>query len=73
MKNGHSKLVAKIQYFYDLITTNKERNEDDAMSTDDNKERQHKRCVAECYANMSAMYSETFKEFLYNSHDPSDA
>jgi hypothetical protein len=72
MKNGQGKLIAKIQHFYDSVISAKERNEDAAMSTDNGKEKEHKRCVAECYASVGTMYNEIFKEFLYHSDERSD-
>ena len=70
MRAGHSKLVAKIQHFYDTVMTEKERNEDDALSTDNYKEKQYRQSSAECYAKVGSIYCEIFKEFLYNSNEP---
>ena len=70
MKNGHGKLIAKIQHFYDSVIAAKEKNEDGMMLTDNTREKEHKKCLAECYASIGTMYNDIFKEFLYNSDEP---
>ena len=64
-----NQLVAKIQHFYDTVISAKERSEDDAMSSSDNKVRHYKKSAADCYEHIGNVYSEIFKEFLYNSNE----
>lgn len=65
--NGKEKLIAKIQYFYDGIVKVKQSNEDLSLTTNDLKEREHRKITAECYESMCLSFAEVFKEFLYNA------
>lgn len=66
-KNGKEKLIAKLQHYYDSIINLKQANEDYRLTSNDLKEKEHRKVLAECYDAMSLSFAEIFKEFLYNA------
>ena len=72
MKFAHSKIVAKIQHFYDVITIERQRNEDAFMLSDNTKEKEYKRCAAECYTAVGKSFDEIFRDVLYHCDESDD-
>lgn len=66
-KNGKEKLIAKIQHFYDSLINLSNSNQDWMITSNDQKEKEQRKVMAECYLSLSTSYAEVFKEFLYNA------
>jgi hypothetical protein len=64
--NGKEKLIAKIQHFYDTLQNCKGQHQDLAITSNNPQEKEQQRIVGECYGVIGVMFSEVFKEFLYN-------
>lgn len=69
MKNGHDKLIAKIQHFYDLLTQREEERGAEAVSKDSFKKRTESASLMKEAIFIKDKYKEIFKEFLYDEEN----
>lgn len=68
MINGHEKLIAKVQHFYDMLIQRSERNSDVAITTNEIEHKTRALVLMLEYAEISSAFMEVFKEFLYKGN-----
>lgn len=69
MKNGHEKLIAKIQHFFDVLTKQMENFNEQSIVHPEKSEREHLRKKTEEMESLRKEYREIFKEFLYDNEN----
>lgn len=69
MNNGHEKLIAKIQHFYDVLMKHLEQYGAEALITNEPTSKHKCGLLAEEYVTIAAQYQEVFKDFLYNGEE----
>ena len=67
MDNGHEKLIAKVQHFYDLLIKKAEQYDELALTAEQAHDRQLHGIYAAEYHLISTVYKDIFEDFLYNN------
>ena len=69
MNNGHEKLIAKIQHFFDVLKMNCESNGANAVTVNLEDDKLAFSTLYKEYEKLASHYQDVFKEFLYNGDD----
>lgn len=70
MENGHEKLIATVQHFYDLLIKKAEQYDELALTAEYSHDRHLHGIYAAEYHLIAAVYEGIFEDFLYNADKP---
>jgi hypothetical protein len=70
MENGHDKLIAKIQHFYDQLVKKSEQYSEMSLTAEFPTDRHKNGLSADEYKIIAVVYKEIFEDFLYDADKP---
>lgn len=65
MSEETSKLIAKIQHFYDVMEQQREKVEEEMMSVTDAYSRSHNKLLVDAYGELATQYEKVFGNIIY--------